>query len=258
VADLSDVQSAQSVKLIGTDSTGLESNPVGADSNGNLQATIIQNELVSTNNSSTANLASSATFTGTSDTIIGYGSVAINFKSDQNVTIQMQQSSDGTNWDFVDSYSVTANTGDRRVFRALSKFCRVLVTNNGGSTTTFLRLQVIYSPIPNEAAQITQNRDLTVSDGIRNGGVYGNLALTTGGTTYEAKVGGSRLANRKLLSITALDDMYWGYDSSVTTSTGTPLVKNQQIIFSADPNSTFQVWLVASANSKNARITEAP
>jgi len=98
---------------------------------------------------------------------------------------------------------------------------------------------------------------LKVIDGLRNGGVHGSLTLTTGGTTYEAKVGGSRLANRKSLTITALDDMFWGYDNTVTTSSGTPLYKNQQIIFAIDPDSTFQVWLVASANSKVARIAES-
>ena len=108
-----------------------------------------------------------------------------------------------------------------------------------------------------DTAKITTNSDLSVSDGLRDGGVYGALTLTTGGTTYEAKVGGSRLANRKCLTITAMDDMYWGYSSSVTTSNGTPLYKNQQIIFSIDPDSTFQVWLVASSSSKSARISES-
>ena len=110
---------------------------------------------------------------------------------------------------------------------------------------------------PTIKASVSSNGDLGVVDGLSNGGVYGNLSLTTGGTAYEAKVGVSRLAYRKSLTITALDDMYWGYDNTVTTSTGTPLNKNQQIVFSIDPSSTFQVWLVAAANSKNARITES-
>ena len=107
------------------------------------------------------------------------------------------------------------------------------------------------------AVDVTATGDLEVSDGLTNGGVYGNLILTTGGTAYEAKVGANRLTNRKSLTITALDDMYWGYDNGVTTSNGTPLFKNQQITFACDPKTTFQVWLVASASNKNARITES-
>ena len=112
--------------------------------------------------------------------------------------------------------------------------------------------------IPTQQASVSVNGDLGVADGLSNGGVFGNLALTTANTAYEAKVGGSRLANRKSLTIVALDSMYWGYSSSVTISNGTPLYKDQTLIFNVDPNSTFQVWLVASAASKNARITESP
>lgn len=93
--------------------------------------------------------------------------------------------------------------------------------------------------------------------GLGDNGVYGSLALTTANIAYEAKVGVSKLSNRKFLTITALDNIYWGYDNAVTTSTGTPLYKNQQILFSINPYGTFQVWLVASANSKTARITES-
>jgi hypothetical protein len=112
---------------------------------------------------------------------------------------------------------------------------------------------------PTQQVSVSVNGDLGVADGLSNGGVFGNLLLSTANTAYEAKVGGSRLALRKTLMVTALDDMYWGFSNAVTTSTGTPLFKNQQLTFSIDPNaSTFQVWLVAGANSKNARIVESP
>lgn len=112
---------------------------------------------------------------------------------------------------------------------------------------------------PTKRASVSTNGDTGVADGLSSGGVFGNLNLVTGGTAYEAKVGASRLSLRKSLTITALDDMYWGYSNAVTTLNGTPLYKNQQIVFSIDPNdSSFQVWLVASVNNKNARITESP
>jgi hypothetical protein len=111
---------------------------------------------------------------------------------------------------------------------------------------------------PTRKASVSINNDVGVQDGLTAGGVQGNLTLATGGVSYEAKVGATRLSNRKSLTITALDDMYWGYSNTVTTSTGTPLFKNQQIVFAIDPDSTFQVWLVAVASGKNARITESP
>lgn len=93
---------------------------------------------------------------------------------------------------------------------------------------------------------------------MKNGGVHGTLTLTTLNTAYEAKVGASRLTGRKSLVIVAQDNMFWGYDNTVTTSNGIPLLKNQSVIFDVDPDSTFQVWLVASASSKTAKIAESP
>lgn len=105
---------------------------------------------------------------------------------------------------------------------------------------------------------ITSNNDLKTSDGLRNGGVHGALILTIANTTYEAKVNISRLVNRKILTVTALDDMYWGYNNTVTVANGTPLFKNQSIVFSIDPDSSFQIWLVGTTNGRTARITESP
>lgn len=101
------------------------------------------------------------------------------------------------------------------------------------------------------------NYDLSVADGLSQGGLTGELTLTLANTSYEAKVGVSRLSLRKNLMITALDDMFFGYSNSVTVATGMPLFKNQTIIFSIYPDSTFQIWLIASSAGKKARIAES-
>lgn len=114
------------------------------------------------------------------------------------------------------------------------------------------------SGVETNAVNASANGDLTTVDGLRNGGVFGTLSIPTANTAVEAKVGGSRLVNRKSLVIIPQDDMFWGYDNTVTISNGMPIKKDQVLIFSIDANSTFQVWLVASANSKNAKIAESP
>lgn len=196
MADLTEAQAAQSVKIAGANpSTGAEDNFMEVDSSGNAQTV---------NNN-------------------GAGASAVNIQDGGNsITV------DGT------------------------------ITADQGSPNTASNAWPQKITDGTDTAKVTTNSDLSTSDGLRNGGVYGVLTLTTGGTSYEAKVGGSRLANRKSLIITALDDMYWGYDSSVTTSNGIPLYKNQQIIFAVDSDSTFQVWLVASGSSKLARVAESP
>ena len=110
-------------------------------------STITQSVVASASNNSTANLASLAAFTGTGESTLSVAGIQVNFKADQKCTIQVQQSDDNTNWDISDNYIVDANTGDARTVQATASFFRVIATNNGGSSTTFLRLQVALCPI---------------------------------------------------------------------------------------------------------------
>lgn len=110
-----------------------------------------------------------------------------------------------------------------------------------------------------DVALVTTNGDQKVVDGIRNGGVYGALSIPTANTPVEAKVGGARLANRKFLQIYSNNNgLFWGLDNTVTSTSGTPVVNGQVLTFSIDPDSTFQVWLVGSSNSKSVQVTECP
>ncbi len=94
--------------------------------------------------------------------------------------------------------------------------------------------------------------ELAVADILNTGGVQS--AMTVGTSAIEAKVGASRLTNRKLLTICPTDgDIYWGYTNAITTTTGTPIFKNQMVAISV--GDTAAVYLVASAN-RNVRITE--
>lgn len=109
-------------------------------------AAIVQNVEVSTGNSSTANLGSGATFTGASETSLGIGAIQVNHIADQDCTVQVQQSEDNANWDLVDSYRTRAAQGDSRTIQATASYFRVLVTNNGSGSTTYLRLQTVMAP----------------------------------------------------------------------------------------------------------------
>jgi len=151
-------------RVVSSTSAGVDiGTELGADGKTHSLSSIMQNIIPHTGSSSTTNLASAATFTGTSLDNLGVNAVQINFKADQNCTIQLQQSPDNSNWDYVVSYTVPANTADWRTFNAAGSYCRVLVTNNGGSTTTFLRLQTVIVPsmdvLPNS---LTQSGNLKV------------------------------------------------------------------------------------------------
>jgi len=113
----------------------------------NTASSVILNRVVNAANSSTTNLNAAASFTGTGVSLLSVGTIEINLFATQNCTIQVQQSTDNTNWDIIDSFITTANLGSSRRFNASSSYFRVIVTNNGGIATTSLRLQSILSPI---------------------------------------------------------------------------------------------------------------
>ncbi len=111
------------------------------------QTGILQNVIASTSNSSSANLASQASFTGTAESTLGVAGIQINIKSDQAIIVNVQQSNDGTNWDISDFWSTFPNEGDSRTVQATASYFRIIAQNIGGDTTTYFRLQVALCPI---------------------------------------------------------------------------------------------------------------
>lgn len=104
-------------------------------------------------------------------------------------------------------------------------------------------------------SQVTGTGDLNVADVINAGtGVQG--ALTVGTTAVAIRVGGSNLANRKLITIhnNSLVTIYWGYTNAVTTTTGTPILSGQQDGWAV--GSAQDIFVIAGTASNNTRITE--
>jgi len=136
---------------------------------------------VSTLNSSTANIAISGTFTGTSEEVLECASVSIQFRADMACTVFCDQSADGTNWDITDSYTVAAATGDSRVFVLNAKYLRVRVTNNGVGIATNVRLHTTLSADSNAGPRaLTQlgNLKTALQESIPAGSAYiGNVAV---------------------------------------------------------------------------------
>ena len=90
-----------------------------------------------------------------------------------------------------------------------------------------------------------------VVETLRVGGVNGVISVSS--TAIEAKVGGSRYADRKLLTVIPTNGtIYYGYSNSVTVVDGTPIYKNQLCIIAI---ADIPIWLIA-ASATNVRITE--
>lgn len=98
------------------------------------------------------------------------------------------------------------------------------------------------------------NSDVQTADVLRTQGTNDVVSISTSAT--EAKVGGSKLTNRKLLVIQPLDNnLYWGFRSDVSTSNGFPLLKNQILTLSIDDATA--VYLISGSGSIDVAIGES-
>lgn len=90
-------------------------------------------------------------------------------------------------------------------------------------------------------------------DSLNSSAVYG--ALSVGTAAVEVKVGVSPLEYRKMVHMFAEDnEIYWGYNSGVTTANGTRIYKNQFIELPIGPD--IAIYVVADGAGKSMRIAE--
>ena len=204
-----------------TDGTGLMD--VKTTSDGGLCTN--QNITVDASNSSVANLAAGATFTGPSTADLNYSAIQYSFKSDQNCTVYIEQSPDGTNWDISDPFDYhTGGNGAANTAQLVSSFYRFRVTNVGFATTTFLRLQVVQvpflSPLPRSLDEdghlkVSIYSGLSDDSGFRsNNTPHGELLAVT---TYRL-IGST-------FQLAALDSNFW--TPSIGTGGTTPVADGE-------------------------------
>jgi hypothetical protein len=105
-----------------------------------------------------------------------------------------------------------------------------------------------------DAQAVALLNSLTSSATPNSGGTQG--AVSVGITATEAKVSTSTLTNRK--SLTAFNNsaqtIYWGYNSSVTTSTGTPIFASQMVGWNVGAST--HIFLIAASGTNDVRVTE--
>lgn len=123
--------------------------------------------VVSLLNSTSATLLSGAAFTGTGEDVANFSEMRVTvFANVASATngLSLQQSTDNTNWDVVDVYTIpvmAAGEGKTFVVPRQARYFRIVYTNGGTNQTTF-RLQVILN---RTATAPSSNR---ASDGYTN------------------------------------------------------------------------------------------
>jgi len=102
------------------------------------------------------------------------------------------------------------------------------------------------------AIRLNANRNIQVADSIDISSQYRAQSVTT--TAAEALGAASILVNRKMIVITPTNGtIYWGTSNAVTTSTGTPIFKNQTVSISVTDN--IHIYVIA-ASTTDVRIME--
>jgi hypothetical protein len=100
---------------------------------------------VSTNNSTSSVLLADAVYTGTTEDILNESVLIVTvFSNVASATdgLQVQWSTDGSNWDGSDDFTIPANTQKTFSFQPVARYFRVKYTN-GGSDQTVFRLQTL-------------------------------------------------------------------------------------------------------------------
>jgi hypothetical protein len=131
---------------------------------------IDNDDLVSTNNSTTTPLGISGNFTGTGDDCLGYTSVTVQLFADQDGSTDgmlFQFSTDNSNWDESNTFTYTASEGRSFQFPVHARYFRVNFTN--GTTgqgvfrvQTLLHRQNVLTSIHRVADNLSPDRSATL------------------------------------------------------------------------------------------------
>jgi len=165
--------------------------PVEVNSSGQMK--VVLDGKVDAANSSIAILGIGGVFPGVACEILDYGIVFVNVYSDvASATdgLAIQQSSDGTNWDHDDVFTIPAGTGKNFSINPHSKYVRVVYTNGGVGQGVF-RLQTILKKTNTKPSShriqdaISSDDDATLQKSVLTGkdptGVFRNVNTTEDG-----------------------------------------------------------------------------
>lgn len=203
---------------------------------------------ISTTNSSTTPLGGGAVFTGTSVNTQGYGSATISVISDVASAangLSIQQSSNNTNWDIVDSYTVAAGVASKINVPRQAVFMRVVYTNGAGAQASF-RLQTILDTQMPVASSVKPQDGMTIendfAESISVPVLYNGISLNINRDIIGAVAAGTgtlavHLAPTSVVGATTSD-------SHCTVACASTLVSGAHNLYGANFSATVAGWLL--------------
>lgn len=220
--------------------------PITVDSSGALRVDI--NGTVSTNNSSTAVLAGGAVFTGTSDDCLNYNEIRITvIASHASATdgLSIQQSSDNSNWDITDTYTIPATTGKTYSVPRQARYFRIVYTN-GATLQTSFRLQTILNRL---GARVSSQRPNDAYSNETDLEQQQSFPMLFNGTTWDRQRGDT--TNGLDVDVTRVSG-----NVAVTLAAGAAAIAKAEDVASADADVGVPAMAVRKASPANTSGTD--
>lgn len=170
---------------------------------------------ISLNNSSSATLLAAAAFTGTSEDVSNFSEMRISvIASHASATngLSIQQSSDNSNWDVTDTYTIAAGTTATFVVPRQARYFRIVYTNGGTNQTSFRLQSILNRTSTAPSSQRSQDGYTNETDLVQNW----TFNSAWNGTTWDRVPGDTTGLHVKQVAGTATLSNVAGSASSVT------------------------------------------
>lgn len=275
MADLTELDRANVVKIAGANpSTGITDNYMDVDVNGNARIIATSSGPVTPGAVATNSNLMGGQYNTSLPSLSNTQQVAIQVDSSGRLIISPTSSSSVVT---VNNLPTTVDTNFGTVGASTLRGAAQIGNATGaalfGAGTTTAQVLRVVLPTDQTAIPATQsgtwtikaqlqdnagnalnstNNQLQVRDVINTSGQYRAQSVTT--SAAEALGAATILVNRKYLSIVPTNGtVYWGYSNAVTTTTGSPIFKNQYFTIATTDN--IHIYVIAGATT-DCRITE--
>jgi len=225
---------------------------------------------VSTDNSTSVVLGADATYTGTYEDVTNFGVIIVTVNASHASATDglcIDFSSDGTNVDGTDVFTIPASTGKTFSFQTQTKFYRIRYIN-GSTLQTHFRLQVTLKPYYVKPSSHRIGDSIVAEDdaelvkavltGLAPAGDFRNVLVTNGGNQKISVEEYDDAANPVRKDMEGGGKVSVGTTAVEATFTGTP---THAIIIRADRNNTGLLFVgesnVASDGSNSLTYLEA-
>lgn len=194
--------------------TAITSLADGAGQTGLGMSLVATNFVASAANSSTAQLATTATFTGTIETIFNQQAISILLTADQTGTLTLNQYIDlaGTRKISAWVFTIAAGVPFSRCFVGNGNYFNLTYQNTGAGTTTTLNINTAYGTLPNTTNLGNQSIALNEVNG---------TAISLGQTTMAASLPVALASNQAAIPVTATNATAANFLATVTQALGT-------------------------------------